>query len=99
LVWLIRTAGTVEREPPAEHCCGNTACRAAARSALAAAIDSGQHSRNDGVSRPTVPGQGSNRIPLERNGIKGRGKEKKILLSSRSRPPGKWSITRCRSPR
>lgn len=47
LVWLIRTAGTVEREPPAEHRCGNTACRAAARSAPAAAMDSGQHSRND----------------------------------------------------
>jgi hypothetical protein len=48
LVWLIRTSGPVERELPAEHFCGNTACRAAARSALAAAIDSGQHSRNDG---------------------------------------------------
>ena len=47
LVWLIRTAGTLEREPPAEHCCGSTACRTAARSAPAAAIDSGQHSRND----------------------------------------------------
>ena len=44
LVWLIRTSGAVERELPAEHCCGNTACRAAARSALAAAIDSEQHS-------------------------------------------------------
>ena len=48
LVWLIRTSGPTERELPAERCCGNTACRAAARSALAAAIDSGQHSRNDG---------------------------------------------------
>ena len=47
LVWLIRTAGTVEREPPAEDCCGNTACRATARSAPGAAIDSGQHRRND----------------------------------------------------
>ena len=46
LVWLIRTAGTAEREPPAEHCCGNTSCSAAARSAPAAAIDR-QHSRND----------------------------------------------------
>jgi hypothetical protein len=48
LVWLIRISGPVELELPAESCCGNTACRAAARSALAAAIDSGQHSRNHG---------------------------------------------------
>jgi hypothetical protein len=47
LVWLIRTAGTLEREPPAEHRCGNTACRAAARSAPAVSIDSGRHRRND----------------------------------------------------
>jgi hypothetical protein len=45
LVWLIRASVTLEREPAAEHCCGNTACRAAARSAPA--IDSGQHSRSD----------------------------------------------------
>ena len=42
-----RTAGTLEREPPAEHRCGNTACRAAARSAPAVSIDSGRHRRND----------------------------------------------------
>ena len=47
LVWLIRTAGALEREPPAEHCCGNTACRAAARSAPAAAVHSDQDSRRD----------------------------------------------------
>ena len=45
LVWLIRTSVTLEREPAPEHCCGNTACRAAARSAPA--IGSGQHSRNN----------------------------------------------------
>jgi hypothetical protein len=45
LAWLIRTAGALERRPPAEHCCGNTACRAAARSALA--IDTGQDRRSD----------------------------------------------------
>ena len=47
LVWLIRTSGTLEREPPAEHRCESMACRAAARSAPAAAIDSGQHGQND----------------------------------------------------
>jgi hypothetical protein len=45
LVWLVRTSVTLEHEPAPEHCCGNTACRAAARSALT--IDSGQHSRNN----------------------------------------------------
>ena len=47
LVWLIRTSGAPERQPPAEHRCGNTACRAAARSSSAAAIDREQHSQND----------------------------------------------------
>ena len=47
LVWLIRTSGAMEREPSAAHRCGNTVCLAAARSAPAAAVDSGQYSRND----------------------------------------------------
>ena len=47
LVWLIRTAGAVERQPLAGHCCGNTACRAAARSSSAAADDGEQRSQND----------------------------------------------------
>ena len=47
LVWLIRTAGAVEHQPLAGHCCGNTACRAAARSSSAAADDGEQHSQND----------------------------------------------------
>jgi hypothetical protein len=47
LVWLIRTSEAPEYEPPAEHRCGNTACRAAVRSTPAAAIDTGQHSRSD----------------------------------------------------
>jgi hypothetical protein len=47
LVWLIRTAGAVEHQPPAGHCCGDTACRAAARSSSAAAVDGEQDSRND----------------------------------------------------
>jgi hypothetical protein len=46
LVWLIRTSGTPEREPSAEHRCGDTTCRAAAR-APAAAVDGEQHSRSD----------------------------------------------------
>jgi len=41
------TSGTLEHEPSAEHRCGNTACRAAARPASAAAVDSEQHSRGD----------------------------------------------------
>jgi hypothetical protein len=45
LVWLIRTSGALEHELPAEHRCGNTASRAAARPAPAA--DSEQRSRGD----------------------------------------------------
>jgi hypothetical protein len=47
LVWLIRTSGVMEPEPSAEHRGEDTACRAAARSVSAAAIDSGQHRQND----------------------------------------------------
>jgi hypothetical protein len=47
LVWLIRISGAPERKPSAEHRCGNTACRAAERSAAAAAVDGEQHSRSD----------------------------------------------------
>ena len=47
LVWLIRTSGAMERQPSAEHRCGNTACLAAARSAPAAAVYIGQDHRND----------------------------------------------------
>ena len=47
LVWLIRTSGTPEYEPPAAHRGENTACRAEAHSATAAAVDSEQHSRSD----------------------------------------------------
>jgi hypothetical protein len=47
LVWLIRTSAAVESEPPAGHRCGNTPCRAAARSAPAAAVGSGQYSGSD----------------------------------------------------
>ncbi len=47
LVWLIRTSGTPDYEPSAEHRCGNTACRAAERSVPAAIVDSEQHSRSD----------------------------------------------------
>jgi hypothetical protein len=47
LVWLIRTSGTPDYEPSAEHRCGNAARRAAVRSAPAAAVDREQHSRSD----------------------------------------------------
>jgi hypothetical protein len=45
LLWLIRTSGAPEREPSAEHRCGNAACRAEVR-APAAAVDREQHSRS-----------------------------------------------------
>ena len=46
-VWLIRTSGTLEPGPSAEHRCENTACDAAARPAPAAVADSEQHSQSD----------------------------------------------------
>ena len=55
LIWLIRTSGALERQPSAEHRCGNTACRDAAHSGPAAAVDSEQHSRSD--RDPSVQGQ------------------------------------------
>jgi len=47
LVWLIRTSGTLEREPSAEHRREDTVCHAAERPVPAAVVDSGQHSRSD----------------------------------------------------
>ena len=47
LVWLIRTARALERQPPADQPCEDTACHVAARPAPAAAIEGEQHSRND----------------------------------------------------
>src|SRR5271169_1155621 len=44
LVWLTRAP---EDQPPADQPCEDTVCHVAARSALAAAIDGEQHSRND----------------------------------------------------
>jgi hypothetical protein len=63
LVWLIRTARALERQPSADQPCEDTACHAAARSALAAAIDGEQHSRNDPAQsaqgwRPATPASG-----------------------------------------
>ena len=39
LVWLIRTSGTVERGPSAEHLCNRAACRTAIRSVPVSAVD------------------------------------------------------------
>ena len=39
LVWLIRTSGTVERGPSAEHRCSRAACRTAIRSLPVSAVD------------------------------------------------------------
>ena len=47
LAWLIRASGAPEYKPSAEHRRENTACRAAARSTPAAAVDTGQHSPSD----------------------------------------------------
>ena len=44
-VWLIRASGAPGRKPSAEQHCKSTACRGAARSVPAGAIDGGQHSR------------------------------------------------------
>ena len=43
----VASAAAVEHQPPAGHCCGNTVCRAAARSSSAAAVDGELHSQND----------------------------------------------------
>ncbi len=63
LVWLIRTARALERQPSADQPCEDTACHVAARSALAAAIDGEQHSRHDRDQsakgwQPTTPASG-----------------------------------------
>ena len=57
LVWLIRTSVTLECEPAPEHCCGNTACRAAARSAPA--IGSGQPPEEPRPARSGLAADGS----------------------------------------
>ena len=54
LVWLIRTAGAMESEPPAEHRGEDTACRAAARPASARYLLLGAASASrSGKSRTT----------------------------------------------
>ena len=47
LVWLIRTSGTLERDPSAQRRCENTACHAPARFGPAATADSVQKSDRD----------------------------------------------------
>ena len=84
---------------------GDTAAEGLSRQVLAAieAPQARPRPRRAALARlvrcPTVPGQGSNRILLERNGNECRKKRNDTLLNSRSRPPGRWSITPCRSPR
>jgi hypothetical protein len=69
LVWVIRTSGTLEREPSGEHRCESSACCAVARSAPAAA-DGDQHSLNDhdlsaqgrrSTGQPTTPASAQHR--------------------------------------
>ncbi len=69
LVWLIRTAGTPQREPSAEHHREDAASHAGERSAAAAAADPGQHSRGDRDPsdpgwRPVGQGAGQPVIPV-----------------------------------
>jgi hypothetical protein len=47
LTWLIRISGTPEREPSAERRLEKTACRASARSARSACLDSEHHADGD----------------------------------------------------
>jgi hypothetical protein len=47
LVWLIRTARALERQPSADQPREDPVCHVAAHSALAAAIEGEMHSRND----------------------------------------------------
>jgi hypothetical protein len=68
LVWLIRTSGTVEHRPPAGHLGDAAACRAAARSAPAAATGAGFGRRGDRdtpdqARQPAAPVAGSSSIP------------------------------------
>ena len=68
LVWLIRTSGAADREPPAEHLCTGAACRAARRPVPASAVDGerpagserGPSARRGG---PRVRPPGSRRSP------------------------------------
>ena len=59
LVWLIRTSGTLEREPSAGHRREDTACHAAESSVPAAVVDSGQHSQSDRDPGWRPEGQGT----------------------------------------
>ena len=70
LVWLIRTSGTAEPGPSAGHLCDAAACRAAARSAPAAAVTASASRSERGMpgqarqpaarvaGRPAIPASG-----------------------------------------
>ena len=62
LVWLIRTSGTLERGPSAEHVCESAACRAAARPLPASAVDGERTGGSErGTSGPALAARGSGR--------------------------------------
>ncbi len=68
LVWVIRTSGTVEHRPPAEHLCEAPACRAAARSAKTAATSAefprrGERDTPDQTRQPAAQVAGRSAIP------------------------------------
>jgi hypothetical protein len=68
LVWLIRTSGTVEHGPPAGHLGDAAACRAAARSATAAATGAevprrGERGTPDQERQPAAQVTGPSVIP------------------------------------
>jgi hypothetical protein len=68
LVWLIRTSGAADREPPAEHLCTGAACRTARRPVPASAIDgerpgANQRDTSDTAWRPAGQAAGHPAIP------------------------------------
>jgi Protein of unknown function (DUF2637) len=68
LVWLIRTSGTAEHRPSAEHLCQAAACRAATRSAKTAATSAefarrGERDTPDQERQPAAQVAGSPAIP------------------------------------
>ena len=71
LVWLIRTPGATDHEPPAEHLCTGAACRTARRPVPASAIvderrGANQRDTSDPAERPA--GQAAGQSPTSASG-------------------------------
>jgi Protein of unknown function (DUF2637) len=65
LVWLIRTSGTLERGPSAEHLCHGAACSAAVRPFPTSAVD-GEHPGGAGSAPQARRGAQRVRLPSSR---------------------------------